>query len=258
MKFNMEQQQQIYEFIMKYNSDENFKDKVEELYFENPGMLSILEIYALEEIIQFGNNGIYKSLLELQENNVEETTFEDINTFLHLFNEDENFRNLKIQQFTENPESLSKLEIFAMTVIIKAQLEPEDLHEKLTDNLEYDELNPIKYSTDEEITETLTNLLFGQFIHQVLELPEMEPIKVRQKQSGMIANIDKPIIIDAVSKVIPGTLEQVNQIVEQRFVSVKFNILLGKKEEAFSQYSMYNTNVSSKEIFKELLRPRQK
>ena len=95
MKFNMAQQQQIYEFIMKYNSDESFKDKVEELYFENPGMLSILEIYALEEIIQFGNNGIYNSLLELQENNVEETTEDNLEE--NTINADENTSNATVE-----------------------------------------------------------------------------------------------------------------------------------------------------------------
>lgn len=252
MNFNEKQMNEIYEFISRYNSDENFREEKEQLYYENPGMLSILEIYALEEVLRFGNNGIYESLLEMQENNINTSTFETINDFLKLYYTDENFRKIKLEQFFDEPDSLSELEVFALTVIIKAQLEPEDLHEKLTVQLEYDNLNPIKYGNDAEIRNTLTNLLFGEFIHKILEQPEMKPIKVRQKKSGMIADIDKPTILEIVRKVVPNTLDDVAKIIDQWYVRVKFNVLLGKGEEAFSEYSKYNTNISVEEIFGEI------
>ena len=38
-------------------------------------------------------------------------------------------------------------------------------------------------------------------------------------------------------------------MVNNRYGKVKFDVLLGKGEEAFSEYSKYNTNISFSEIF---------
>lgn len=78
-----------------------------------------------------------------------------------------NFKQYKMQQLKESPETLSAMEIFAFALISSS----DNQKEKMTDELEYDQNNPILYSTDNQIRETLTNLFFGEFIHQILELP---------------------------------------------------------------------------------------
>ena len=138
------------------------------------------------------------------------------------------------------------MEIFAFALINSSN----NQKEKMTDELEYDQYNPILYSTDNQIRETLTNLFFGEFIHQILELPNMKPIKVRQKENGRIANIDKPFIIEKIQDVISNqnSIFQLKKIIDARFVEVKMNLLLGKEEQAFEKYLKFNTNISSNEI----------
>ena len=58
MKFNEKQEQAVNEFIMKYSSDEEFRNEVQDLYDNEIGRLSILQIYALEELLRYGNMGM--------------------------------------------------------------------------------------------------------------------------------------------------------------------------------------------------------
>ena len=62
MNFNEKQSKEIYEFIMKYNSDEGFKSNIQNLYNKEISKLSILHIYALEEILRYGTKGIFLSV----------------------------------------------------------------------------------------------------------------------------------------------------------------------------------------------------
>lgn len=50
MNFNEKQTKEIYEFIKRYNADEEFKNSVQKLYDNNTYKLSITNIYALEEV----------------------------------------------------------------------------------------------------------------------------------------------------------------------------------------------------------------
>lgn len=140
--------------------------------------------------------------------------------------------------------------MLAFQLISSTQSQKEQMHEEMTDELEYDPLNPILYSTDKQIRETLENLFFGEFIHQKLELPAMKPIKVRQKEIGMIANVDKPFIIEKIREVVftQGSMSQFKQAIDNRYVKVKMDLLMGKGEDVFEQYLKYNTNISSYEI----------
>ncbi len=72
MKFNENQEQAVNEFIMKYNSNEEFRNEVQDLYDNEIGRLSILQIYALEELLRYGNNGMFKRFLESKGESTEE------------------------------------------------------------------------------------------------------------------------------------------------------------------------------------------
>ena len=63
MNFNDYQSKIIYDFIIKYNSDEEFKTNVQNLYDNEISKLSILNIYTLEEILRYGNKGIFNKFL---------------------------------------------------------------------------------------------------------------------------------------------------------------------------------------------------
>jgi len=249
MNFNEQQSKEIYEFIMKYNMDEEFKNKIQQLYDYNTYQLSILQIYALEEILRHGAKGIFNKFLQTKGMYTEEQAVDLYDGFVKLLSEDANFKQYKMQQLKEAPETLSAMEKFAFALIGNSDRK-EQMHEEMTEELEYDPYNPILYATDNQIRETLENLFFGEFIHKMLELPTMKSIKARQKENGRIANVDKPFIIKKIQSVISGqsSISQFKQTIDSRYVKVKMDLLLGKGELAFEQYLKFNTNISSNEI----------
>lgn len=249
MNFNEEQSEVIYEFIIKYNSDEDFKSSVEKQYNNEVEKLSMLQIYALEEVLRYGNKCIFTTF---QETLGSYTLAEAINlfdSFIKLLNEDENFKQYKLEQLKHSKETLSEMEILVFELFNKDNKQDEQTNEKnQSSKLEYDKLNPIRYATDNQIRKTLEDLLFGKFIHLMLELPEMLDIKNRQKESGVIANSDKSLIINEIRKLLENDFNSFQQTVDYNFIRVKYQILLGKKEEAFSELLQYNTNISADEI----------
>lgn len=250
MQFNDKQSTIINKFIMKYNSEEEFRIRVQKLYDEETYKLSILEIYTLEEILRYGTKEIFNQFLKTKGMYTEEQAINSFDNFMKLLNQDEEFKQYKIHQLKYFPKTLSSIERFAFTLISKSKSIRQNFHNQMTDSLEYDSFNPILYSTDNEIRETTENLFFGELIHQMIELPGMEPIKARQKVNGQVSNIDKPSIIEQIQSTIAthGSIGQFKQVIDKRVCQVKFNILLGKKEEAFEPYLKFNTNISANEI----------
>lgn len=250
MNFSKKQSDEIYEFIMKYNTDEDFRTSRQNLYDNEISELSILHIYVLEEIFRYGTKEVFNKFIESKGTKTESQAVDLFDGFIKLLNDDEAFKRYKMEQLKKNPETLSALEMLAFQLISTTESQRNKMHDEMTEELEYDSLNPILYSTDNQIKTTLENLLIGEFIHKMLELPSMKPIKVRQKESGMIANKDKQFIISKIRENISGQehMLQMQQVINKRFVKVKFDVLLGKGEEAFAQYLKYNTNISFSEI----------
>lgn len=250
MNFNEKQSNEIYEFIMRYNEDEEFKNSVQQSYDSNIYKLSILQIYALEEVLRYGGKEIFNKFLETKGTYSEEKAVDLYDGFIKLLGQDKKFKQYKMRQLKEAPETLSTMEMFAFTLISSSHNQKEQMHEEMTDELDYDPYNLILYTTDNQIRETLENLFLGELIHQMLELPDMKPVKVRQKENGRIANIDKPFIIEKIQSVIskPTSISQFKQIIDDRFVKVKMDLLLGKGEQAFGRYLKFNTNIRSNEI----------
>ncbi len=192
MQFNDKQTTTINEFIMKYNSDEKFRNHVQKLYNDETYKLSILEIYTLEEVLRYGTKEIFNQFLKSKGMYKDEQAINSFDNFMQLLNQDEEFKQYKIHQFKYFPKTLSAIETFAFTLINESKSIKQNLHKQMTDSLEYDPFVPILYSTDNEIRETTENLFFGELIHQMIELPGMESVKARQKVNGQVSSIDKP------------------------------------------------------------------
>lgn len=250
MKLTKKQEQELEKFIKNYTNNPQFKKQVQELYQTSPEKLSFLEIYAIEDILRFGTHSIYQNFMKTIGENADSKDINELNYFLKIFQENKEFQKYKLQQFQENKDSLSKIELYALTIILKAKKDSKQTHQDFTNQMDYDPLFPIRYQTDDEIKITLTDLLIGELIHELLELPEMNPIKVRQREPGMIASIDKPTIMEHVLVAIEDTSAQTESVIMNRFIKAKLNVLLGKREQAFEPYLKYRTNISSKELVK--------
>ena len=250
MEFNEKQSKIIQEFIMKYNSEEEYKNSVQKLYDEEPYKLPMLNIYVLEEILRYGNKSLFNSFKESKGTYTIEQAVIEYDGFIELLNNDENFKSYKREQLISSPETLSEIEKFALSLMNIQKNNKENVQTKNDDELEYDDFNPIIYSTDAQIRKTLENLLLGKFIHKMLDLPAMKEIKERQKGKGRIANIDKPIVIEKVRSMFSSEkeIEKFEEAVNNMYVKGKMGILLGKKEASFDEYLEYNTNVNVSEI----------
>lgn len=250
MEFNEKQSKIIQEFIIKYNSEEEYKNNVQKLYDEKPYKLPMLNIYVLEEILRYGNKSLFNSFKKSKGSYTIEQAVIEYDGFIELLNNDENFKTYKREQLISSPETLSEIEKFALSLMNIQKNNKENVQTKNDDELEYDDFNPIIYSTDAQIRKTLENLLLGKFIHKMLDLPEMKEIKERQKEKGRIANIDKPIVIEKVCSMFSSEkeIEKFDEAVNNMYVKVKMGILLDKKEAAFGEYLEFNTNINVSEI----------
>lgn len=253
--FNEEENKIIYEFITNYNSDASFKENVNNRYKNDISSLSIYDIYALEEIFRFGDKGIIKNLISLSGDS--QFMLKNINNFLEYFKKDENFKFYKLKQLTESPESLSKEERFLIEKVLNVEVK-EDKKEKENatvepeievEDISYDSYTPILYGNDSEIRTTISNLFFGKFIHMLLNLPAMYEVKKRQKQPGLIADIDRQNVIEHVERNLAENINDIKDTIDSIYLQVKFKVLLGQGEKAFSEYAKYNTNITAMEIF---------
>lgn len=246
MKWNQKQEAEIYNFTQQYFKDQTFAQTYQQLYDKKPYQLSILQIYALEHILRYGTKDIYNRALEVMDDVSEEQMIELYESFLSLLNHNADFRQYKMQQFQETPQSLSSIERFIFQFILHSY----EQENRQSSTLEYDPYTPILYSNDKEIRTTLENLLFGELIHKMLNLPEMQGIKAQQKMPGRIANTDKQIIIERIQTFIsqPGIINQMQQTIDQRYARVKMSLLLGNGMNSFEPYAAYNTNISAQEI----------
>lgn len=251
MYLNESQTNKIYQIITKYQSDETFRQQLEETYENEVWSLSALELYALEEILRYGTKGIFEQLLKVKGTDTESETIDLYDQFNQLLKKDPNFKQRKIQQLVTNPETLSKLEKLIFSLISKSKREGKALHDDMTKELQYDPLNPILYQTEEEIKTTLENLLLGKMIHQMLALPEMKSISVRQREKGQLEKKDKERIISQIKNAIPQEqfYAESQHLIEQRVLKVKLSLLLKNTEQAFEPYVTYNTNISVEEIY---------
>ena len=257
MNFIKQNEKKITDFILKYNSDENFKEKVERKYFVKPYELAMYEIYALEEILRYGDKNIFNDLKKICDKN-KDIKLSIINDYITLLSNDIMILNYKLEQLRDDPDSLNNFEKDILKIYFNKTLEdlykksytdPKETHDKLCDEMfNYDPLNPILFGSVKEIKLTLINLFIGEAIFNFLEEKEFKPIKLRQKERGLIADIDKEILFEILYPLVSEDYEKIEEMVNNRLIKVLFNIKLGKGEEAFSEYLKYNTNISIEEI----------
>lgn len=98
MNFNEKQSNEIYEFIMRYNSEEEFKNNIQNLYDNEISKLSILYIYALEEILRYGTKGVFNKFIESKGAYTEDQAVDLFDGFIKLLNNDLNFKQYKMEQ----------------------------------------------------------------------------------------------------------------------------------------------------------------
>lgn len=256
MQFNDIELKRIYECLSKINSDNDYKELILRYYNnEEYDNISIYDIYVIEELQRLGHKCIIEKLLSLNPNI--KNTLQQADEFLSTFKSDDNFRYFKTEQFKDNQSSLSDFELYLFEHFLNIQKEKDEKNDKQKDNPEvfvysdddYEDMNTLDYSNDFAIRRTVRNLLFGKFIHLLLQQSSMQEIAKRQKKKGQIHNMDRERVIDYVLKEFTPQIEdKFNNEVEKTWRLFKIKKMFTPDDPMISKYEEYNTNISESEI----------
>ena len=260
MKLNESEQQKIYDCLNKFNTDDNYKEEVLKLYnSEDLDRISIYEIYVLEELRRLGNKNIIQDLFSINPSAV--NVLQQVDDFINLYNSNEEFKYYKNEQFKNNQDSLSEMELYLLKKFLikikeenKEETEPKKEQQEepksfvYTDD-DYEEMNQLDYSNDYAIQRTVRNLLFGKVIHLLLQQPRMKDIAERQKQNGQIHNMDRDTVIEYVLEgFTPQVEDKFNTEVDNTWRLFKIKKMFVFNDPMIEDYEKYNTNISSAEI----------
>lgn len=249
MIFNEQQTKEIENFIYKYNKDTQFKNSKENSYNVDTSSLNILEVYALEEVLRFGNKGIYKEFLSILKSDNLSQEVTNLISYVKLFNNDPEFKSISMMLYFNFLNNINSFERFALSnfCIKKYEIERFSIVED-----KYDPLNKLKCRTLDELETTIDNLLLGDQIFTLLTYPKYSDIKSRLKDGNMISSNDKNTVIEAVIDY------RRNMDKKERDYSLRKRLLMKEyiinelkygMNDPFYPFKMYNTNISIDEVY---------
>lgn len=246
------------EIIKLYNENTKFKEYICERYDTNPASLRVLELYVLEEIVRYGNKDYYNKIASLNPNS--EKALKDYSDFIDKCKNDKEFETLKMRIYKNNRENLNPVEVFAISMILKDKDREKEY--KYID-FDYDDYPDIKYGNDKEIRETVSNIYFAILIYRLLNeckdpiiLKELKPVIEHQKEPGLIASSDKPLLLNFLRECISDNYEIIGNHIDEMYNQVKSFLMFGFKENSFKLLSNRKSNVTAREIFD--IKPKQK
>ena len=195
--FTEKQEKTIFQIINLFK-EEKFKQNRVNVYNKKPDMLNPLEMYVIEEIYRLGNNNYFNTLknIKLKDNN----TIDEYNIFMDKCRKDLNYELDIIKEYYKRYNNLNDLEKFCISLILKNK-EKKDTLDKMSKYI-YDDLYEIKYSTDEDLKETIANITLGIMINYLLKKDSsyIKGIKERQLKKGVFSNLDKDYLIGVINR----------------------------------------------------------
>ena len=241
-------EKQIFQ-IMNIFKDEKFLEKRIQVYNTKPNMLNPLEIYIIEEIYRLGNNNYFNKLMKIKSKDI----VEEYNTFMDKCRKNFDYKLYKTKEFFKKNNDLTDLEKFCISLIWKNKEEKEELDKRM--KYQYDEVFELKYSTDEEIRETMENVAVSVGINAILRIDGTitKGIKERQLGKGVFADIDKKYLIDLIREN-PDNKRSIEELVNRSFPIAKTFINDSNGNEVLSNLYSINvedhiTNITAKEVF---------
>ena len=247
--FTKSEEEVIYQIINMFQ-DEKFKESRIQIYNNKPDMLNPLEMYVIEEIYRLGYNNYFNKLMNLTTN---KNIIQEYNNFMKKCREDFDFELNKVQSYYRKNNGLSDLEKFCISLILKNEEKKELLDKRL--KYKYDDLFEIKYSTDEELKDTIANIIVSFGIHSILKIDnnEIKGIKDRQLEKGVFSDIDKKFFIDLLTSD-PKNLEVSSRAIEGYYKTAKLLINDDNGEEVLNMLfgcdvENYRINITANEVF---------
>ena len=160
--------------IIECFKDEDFLNRRLKVYNTKPDMLNPLEMYVIEEIYRLGYNNYFSTLKKIESKDI----VEEYNTFMKKC---KNFDYVlfKTKEYFKRNNNLSDLEKFCIKLILKNKEHKEILDKKM--KYQYDELFELKYSTDEEIKETMANVAVSMGINSILKINDYKITSIKER-----------------------------------------------------------------------------
>lgn len=248
----------IGEIIKLYNENSKYKERMNKIYDSNPIKLRLQELYALEEILRYGNKSYYSRLTSLGEN--KEEILKEYTKFITDCNNDKKFLISKMRDYKNNRRKLRSVEIFAISLML---VNEEVKHDYKYVDYDYDDYADLKYKSDSEIRESVSNVFFADLIYKLLNeakdpiiRSELQPIIDHQKSPGLIASVDKPKMLEFLRECISYDYKGVINGIDIMFNQAKFYLSAGFGEKSFDFFSKHRSNITVKEVFD--IKPKQK
>ena len=202
--------------------DEKLKKLLESRYDSNPRILSVYEIYVLEEVFRYGNNGYYNSLIK--HGNIKEVAH-NYKIFMQNCEDMPELLFLKVKDYYRNSNSLDEFEKTCIKIILKDR----DLKKELDNKMmyTYDDYVEIKLDTDDHIKEAIMNGLMMEtlftFIKNRIDKDTYDNMIKRQLKPGMFANVDKDYLINMLRDV-PEVGEVIVETTNRLFNDIKADV----------------------------------
>ena len=202
--------------------DEKLKKLLESRYDSNPRILSVYEIYVLEEVFRYGNNGYYNSLIKY--GNIRDVE-KKYKTFMQNCEDMPELLFLKVKDYYRNSNSIDEFEKICIKIILKDR----DLKKELDNKMmyTYDDYVEIKLDTDDHIKEAIMNGLMMEtlftFIKNRIDKDTYDNMIKRQLKPGMFANVDKDYLINMLRDV-PEVGEVIIETANRLFNDIKVDV----------------------------------
>lgn len=220
--FTKEEENKIGLIMSLCMQDESLKKSLEEKYDNNPSVLNPYEIYVLEVVFRYGNNGYFDELSKM--GSISDTALK-VKTFIGNCNNIEYYELEKVKDYYNNPNSLNDIEKFCIKLILKNNDKKRMLENKMM--YTYDDYVEIKLDTDKHIKEAIMHILFiktiATYMQNRIDENSRNGIIKRQLKPGMFASSDK-YYISTMLRDIPEVGEAILETTEKCFDDVKTDI----------------------------------
>ncbi len=219
--FTKEEENKICLIMTMYKENDALRKNLENKYDNNPSLLNPYEIYVLEVVYRYGNNGYFDELSRC--GNISDVATK-IKTFMDNCNDIPNFEFEKFKDYNK-PGNLNDIESFCVKLILKNKDKKRILENKMM--YTYDDYVEIKLDTDENIKESIMHVLFikalTEFIKNRIDVESFKGIIDRQIKPGMFASVDK-YFLSTMLRDIPEIGEAILDASEKCFNDVKTDV----------------------------------
>ena len=220
--FTKEEENKIGLIMNMYRENDTLRKNLESKYDNNPSLLNPCEIYVLEVVYRYGNNGYFDELSKL--GNISEVATK-VKTFIDNCKNIPIFELEKVKDYYNNISNLNEIEKFCIKLILKNSDKKRILENKMM--YTYDDYIEIKLDSDADIKEAIKHIFFikalTEFIKNRIDKESFQGIIDRQIKPGMFASVDK-YFLSSMLRDIPEIGEAIIDTTERCFNDVKTDV----------------------------------